>query len=281
VAHWSVSCDRAGDARSAAAWGWLSARPAASSASHCSGAIVARAGARNRSIIFGFFDRDAGLLPDGLRGADDAGRPQPLAELRGVGGEHFQGGGQELGVTAAAVDRERRTPSCVSAARTCSRSRSRPTSAVSGTGSLLCAPRLFNGGNRSASPAATPPAVASPRRAPPARRARSPRSAPPGGHPCRRSRPPGPPAPRMQAHPDPDRHPARPVVPPQRPLGRHAARHRVAGRGEDHEETIPLGPHLQATAAGDGGADQRRCADSASPYRSPAGPAAPSTPRCH
>lgn len=38
-----------GDMRSAAACCWLSARPAASSAAHSSGAMAARAGARNRS----------------------------------------------------------------------------------------------------------------------------------------------------------------------------------------------------------------------------------------
>jgi hypothetical protein len=46
-------------------------------------------------------DRDAGLLPDSFRGTGQAGRLQALAELRGVGGAHLQGCGQQLGVTAA------------------------------------------------------------------------------------------------------------------------------------------------------------------------------------
>ena len=51
VAHWSVPRDGDGDARSVAACCWVSARPAARAASHCSGAMVARTGARNSSSI--------------------------------------------------------------------------------------------------------------------------------------------------------------------------------------------------------------------------------------
>jgi len=62
--------------------------------------------------------------------------------------------------------------------------------------------------------------------------------------------------PRMQAHPDPDRHPAGPVMARQRPLRRQAAPYGLAGRGEDHEEAVSFGPHFLAVAGGDGGAHQ-------------------------
>jgi hypothetical protein len=55
VAFWSVSGDGNGDTRSMAAWCWLSARPAAISSSNSSGAMIAWAGARNRSSSSGCF----------------------------------------------------------------------------------------------------------------------------------------------------------------------------------------------------------------------------------
>jgi len=62
--------------------------------------------------------------------------------------------------------------------------------------------------------------------------------------------------PRMQAHPDPDRRPAGPVIARQRALRRQAAPHRIAGRGEDHEETVALGSHLPPAGGADGGTHQ-------------------------
>jgi hypothetical protein len=60
----------------------------------------------------------------------------------------------------------------------------------------------------------------------------------------------------VQAHPDPDRHAIRPGVPGQRALPGHAAAHRLANRGEHHEEAVPLGAHLLAPAVAEGRAQQ-------------------------
>ena len=59
---------------------------------------------------------------------------------------------------------------------------------------------------------------------------------------------------RVQAHPDPDRHAARPVVASKSALRRHAAADRIPGRGEHHEEAVPLGSHLLAAMSREGGA---------------------------
>ncbi len=100
VTHLSVSCGD-GEVRSVAACCWLSARPAASAASHASGAMVARARARTSSSIS---DCCIGML-DFCRMASAA--PVWRAARRtspscaAFAAEHFQGGGQEPGVTAA------------------------------------------------------------------------------------------------------------------------------------------------------------------------------------
>ena len=54
--------------------------------------------------------------------------------------------------------------------------------------------------------------------------------------------------PRVQAHPDPHRIPARPVVPGQRPLRGH----RVGRGAEHHEEAVPLGGDFPAAPGRDG-----------------------------
>ena len=61
---------------------------------------------------------------------------------------------------------------------------------------------------------------------------------------------------RMQAHPDPDRDTARPVMAGQSTLRRHATAHRIAGRLEHDEKTVTLGPQLPAAAAAESGAQQ-------------------------
>ena len=53
--------------------------------------------------------------------------------------------------------------------------------------------------------------------------------------------------PAMQAHPDPDRIPARPVMGGQGALRSQTARHRVGGGLERHEEAVSLGGYLTAT----------------------------------
>src|SRR6266487_4136542 len=61
---------------------------------------------------------------------------------------------------------------------------------------------------------------------------------------------------RMQAHPDPDRDTARPVMAGQSTLRRYAAAHRIAGRLEHDEKTVALGPQLPAAAGAESGAQQ-------------------------
>src|SRR6266516_6882966 len=61
---------------------------------------------------------------------------------------------------------------------------------------------------------------------------------------------------RMQAHPDPNRHTAGPVMAGQSTLRRYAAAHRIAGRLEHHEKAVALGPQLPAAAGAERGAQQ-------------------------
>ncbi len=62
--------------------------------------------------------------------------------------------------------------------------------------------------------------------------------------------------PGVQAHPDQRRNTLRPGVAGQRPLTFSTGAHRVDGRGEHHEEAVPLGPHLGSQMRGEGAAQQ-------------------------
>ena len=60
----------------------------------------------------------------------------------------------------------------------------------------------------------------------------------------------------MQAHPDPHRDPAGPVMRGKGALRRHAASDRVPRRLEHDEEAVALGPHLLPADEGERGAQQ-------------------------
>jgi hypothetical protein len=70
----------------------------------------------------------------------------------------------------------------------------------------------------------------------------------------------------MQAHPDPYRDPARPVVRRKRALRRHAAPDRVSRRLEHDEKLSPSVPISCPPCEENAARNRARCADSASPY---------------
>ena len=91
---------RTGCTTSVTACCWLSARPAASSASRTSRGMVARIGARNRSsrAAFGCAIGMPAFSRMFFCGAGEAGCPQAVAEVRCNAGGQLQGGGQQFDV---------------------------------------------------------------------------------------------------------------------------------------------------------------------------------------
>ena len=61
---------------------------------------------------------------------------------------------------------------------------------------------------------------------------------------------------RVNAHPDPDGHPGRPLVANQRPLNLQRAQHGLLRACERDEERVTLRVYLVASLTGDGRSDQ-------------------------